>query len=277
MTIPSTLETILASTRQAVAARQAQTPVAALEKGFFFQQPTRSLRQHLTQPGSSGIIAEFKRRSPSKGWIQQGAPVGRITLGYANAGAAAISVLTEEAFFGGSLDDLSIARHMAKCPVLRKDFMVDEYQVLEAKAAGADAILLIAAALPPARLRELGRLAHSLGLEVLLEVHNADELDRALHPDAADLLGVNSRNLHTFEVSLDTALELVAALPASYVPVAESGLTSAADVARLHAAGYRGFLIGELFMRQAQPEAACAALITELQTLIPTADAAAFA
>ncbi|GAB3571151.1 indole-3-glycerol phosphate synthase TrpC [Hymenobacter daeguensis] len=261
------LDTIVAHKRQEVVRRRELVPVKLLETSLYFSSQPLSLRQYLTRPHSSGLIAEFKRKSPSKGWINQYAPVERTTLGYMQAGAAALSVLTDATFFGGKNEDLTIARRFNFCPILRKDFVVDEYQVLEAKSIGADAVLLIAAVLTPQEIDALGRLARSLGLEVLLEVHNADELARSANPTAVSLIGVNNRNLHDFSLSLDTSLALAELIPAEFVKVSESGISTAPAIGRLRAAGYQGFLLGEAFMGQARPERACAALVQEIATL----------
>lgn len=259
------LDTIIAHKRREVADRQGLVPAKLLERSLYMDAQPLSLRRYLLREDLSGIIAEFKRRSPSKGVINQYAPVERTTLGYMQAGAAALSVLTDAEFFGGKNEDLTTARRFNFCPILRKDFVVDEYQILEAKSIGADAVLLIASVLTAEEVLRLGRLARSLGLEVLLEVHNAAELDRTLHPDAVSLVGVNNRNLHDFSVSLDTSGELAERIPNEFVKVTESGLTSAADIEQLRAVGYRGFLIGETFMRHSRPEKACAALVQQLR------------
>ncbi len=264
MSQPTILHQIVAHKRQEVATRRELVPVKLLESSLYFQSQPLSLRRYLLRENGSGLIAEFKRKSPSKGWINQYAPVERTTLGYMQAGAAALSILTDATFFGGKNEDLTTARRFNFCPILRKDFVVDEYQILEAKSIGADAVLLIAAVLAPAEIDALGRLARSLGLEVLLEVHDDAELARSANPDAVDLIGVNNRNLHDFSLSLDTSLALADAIPAEFVKVSESGITSAVAIGQLRAVGYRGFLLGEAFMRHARPEAACAALVQEL-------------
>ena len=269
------LDTIVAHKRQEIAARRELVPIKLLESSLYFKSQPLSLRKYLLREGGSGLIAEFKRKSPSKGWINQYAPVERTTLGYMQAGAAALSILTDTEFFGGKNEDLTTARRFNFCPIIRKDFVVDEYQILEAKSVGADAVLLIAAVLAPAEIEQLGRLARSLGLEVLLEVHDADELARSANADAVDLIGVNNRNLHDFSLSLDTSLGLAAAIPAEFVKISESGISSAAAIGQLREAGYCGFLLGEAFMRHARPERACAALVQEIAAL-PRATAPAF-
>ncbi|WP_375433627.1 indole-3-glycerol phosphate synthase TrpC [uncultured Hymenobacter sp.] len=263
--MPTILDKIITHKRQEVSDRQALVPVKLLEKSLYMDSQPLSLRHYLLRDDLSGIIAEFKRKSPSKGVINAHAPVERTTLGYMQAGASALSVLTDAEFFGGKNEDLTVARRYNFCPILRKDFVVDEYQILEAKSIGADAVLLIAAVLTGEEVLRLGRFAKSLGLEVLLEIHNAEELDKTLHPDAVSLVGVNNRNLHDFSVSLDTSGELAQRIPNDYVKVTESGLSSAADIEALRAVGYRGFLIGETFMRHGRPEKACAALVQQLR------------
>ena len=266
--MPTILDKIILHKRQEVLDRQALVPVKLLEKSLYMDAQPLSLRQYLLRDDLSGIIAEFKRKSPSKGVLNAHAPVERTTLGYMQAGASALSVLTDTEFFGGKNEDLTIARRYNFCPILRKDFVVDEYQILEAKSIGADAVLLIAAVLTGEEVLRLGRFAKSLGLEVLLEIHNAEELDKTLHPDAVSLVGVNNRNLHDFSVSLDTSGELAQRIPNDYVKVTESGLSSAADIEALRTVGYRGFLIGETFMRHGRPEKACAALVQQLRATI---------
>ena len=265
MSTETILDKIITHKRREVAERRSLVPVKKLEQSLYMGSQPLSLRRYLLRDDLSGIIAEFKRKSPSRGFINQYAPVERTTLGYMQAGAAALSILTDTEFFGGQNEDLTTARRYNFCPILRKDFVVDEYQIIEAKSIGADAILLIAAVLSAEEVGRLGRLARSLGLEVLLEVHDAAELNRALHPDAVSLVGVNNRNLHDFSLSLETSEALAEQIPAEFVKVTESGLTSAADIQRLRAAGYRGFLMGEAFMRHSRPEKACAALVQQLQ------------
>ena len=199
------------------------------------------------------IIAEFKRRSPSKGEIRRGADPAATSRAYESAGAAAISVLTEEDYFGGSLDDLRSARKAVSLPILRKDFIADEYQVYESAAAGADAVLLIVAALDDDALVRLRRITEDeLGMDALVEVHTADEMKRAA-ACGAKVIGVNNRDLQTFEVSLDTSAQVVALAPKGAVLISESGIESPADITRLRKLGYRGFLIGESLMRAEDP------------------------
>lgn len=212
-----------------------------------------ALRDALRAPGIN-IIAEFKRRSPSKGEIRAGANLAQITRSYETGGAVAISVLTEEAYFDGSLDDLRTAKSTVKLPVLRKDFIVEDFQVYESAAVGADAILLIVAALEDEILLRLRRVAEEdLGMDALVEVHTSDEMKRAVDAGAT-LIGVNNRDLRTFEVSLQTSLSLAREAPPDALLISESGLNGSEDLKRLHNVGYRGFLIGETLMRADNPE-----------------------
>jgi indole-3-glycerol phosphate synthase len=252
------LETIVAATRTRVAACRDLVPEAALEARVASQAVTRDFRSALSRSGVS-VIAECKRRSPSKGLLRADYdPVG-IARSYEQAGAAAISVLTEPTFFDGALSHLEAVRAAVEIPLLRKDFMVDRYQLLEARAAGADAILLIVAALDDERLMTLRREAESLGLDALVEVHDEAELDRAIAA-GADVIGVNSRNLRTLEVDLEASDRLAARIPTHVVAVAESGLRSREDIDRLAARGYRAFLVGERLMTAADPGAALGAM-----------------
>ncbi|RYY17502.1 MAG: indole-3-glycerol phosphate synthase TrpC [Cytophagaceae bacterium] len=258
------LDKIIAEKRQEVARCEAETPAAALQAQPGFTRPVVSARAALTAAGSSGIIAEFKRRSPSKGLINGTAEAGATTAGYVAAGAAVLSVLTDGPFFGGTPTDLRAAR--AACPstpILRKDFIVSEYQLTEARAMGADLVLLIAACLTPAEVRQFSEFAHGLGLEVLLEVHDENEL-RSHLTDSVDLVGVNNRNLATFATDVDTSARLAALIPDAFVKVAESGLQHASTILALRQAGYQGFLIGETFMKTPDPAAALAGLVGEL-------------
>ncbi len=208
------------------------------------------------------VIAEFKRKSPSKGVIREGAEPGAIARHYQVGGAKAISVLTEADYFDGSLEDLRAVKAVTDLPVLRKDFLFDEYQVFEAAAAGADAILLIVAALKDEELKRLRHLAEvELGMDALVEVHDKEELKRA-ESCGARLIGVNNRNLHTFEVSLSTSVELAKNAPADSVLISESGLRTAGDLKRLADVGYQGFLVGETLMRAAKPDEALQALLS---------------
>lgn len=258
------LDKIITEKRLEVARREAETPAAALQALPPFARPVFSARAALTAAGSSGIIAEFKRRSPSKGLINGRAEAGATTAGYVAAGAAVLSVLTDEPFFGGTPEDLRAARVACPAtPILRKDFIISEYQITEARALGADLILLIASCLTPTEVRQFSRFAHALGLEVLLEVHNEAEL-RSHLTESVDLVGVNNRNLATFATDVATSARLAALIPNHFARVAESGLQHASTILELRQAGYQGFLIGETFMKTANPAAALASLVAEL-------------
>lgn len=258
------LDRIIAEKRIEVAQRRAIVTARELESRPLFDRPVNSATSAIRVTGSSGIIAEFKRKSPSKGLINGTADVSATTQGYVRAGAACLSVLTDEPFFGGTPADLQAARAAnPQTPILRKDFVIDPYQLLEAKAWGADLVLLIAACLTSEEVADLSRFAQGLGMEVLLEVHNAEELDRTLC-DTVDLVGVNNRNLKTFETSVETSIELVDKIPASFVRVTESGLHDATTMIRLREAGYDAFLIGEAFMKTTTPDVALAMLVGQL-------------
>jgi len=260
--IADLLATIVAATRRIVEVRQTEEPLAALAKRAE-GQPSRKGRFEaaLSRLDGFNVIAECKRRSPSKGVLRAAYDPVAIARGYAAAGAAAISVLTEPTFFDGSLDHLIAVRAAVDVPLLRKDFVVSEYQLLEARAAGADAVLLIVAALRPAELKVLHDHARRHGLDVLVEAHDAEELSIAIDAGAR-IIGVNNRNLRTLQVDVHASETLIAKLPAAVIGVSESGLKTAADLTRLKALGYRAFLIGERFMTAADPGAALAELLT---------------
>lgn len=255
------LDDVLASTRRGLAQRKLSTDAAALQRRAAEHSPrgfVRSLRRH--SKSGVAIIAELKKASPSRGVIRADFHVASLAGQLAESGAAALSVLTEEDYFQGSLGNLEQASSAAKIPCLRKDFIVDEFQILESRAACADAILLIAAALDDATLRHLTETAHVHELDVLCEVHNAQELARVLDL-GCEAVGVNNRDLRTFEVKLETSLELADRLPGELLRVAESGIHTPADLARLRAAGFDAFLIGESLMRQPEPGKALAKLL----------------
>lgn len=262
------LDQIIEHKRKEVSDCKRSTSIQALEKAMYYSRKTVSLKEWVRRKDKSGIIAEFKRRSPSKGVINATAPVDRTTRGYADAGASALSVLTDQHFFGGSNEDLINARKINTCPILRKDFTIDEYQISEAKAIGADAILLIASVLRPEESERLTNYAHALGLEVLLEIHNETELRDNLGA-GADLIGVNNRDLKSFAVSLDVSRNLSALIPDGIVKVSESGISQPGAILELREFGYEGFLIGENFMKEASPEKAAAGFIAELYKLPP--------
>lgn len=257
------LSEIIARKRLETEERKTLRPLASLEKRTHFARAPFSLVAALRQKGASGVIAEFKRKSPSKGFIHEGADASLITAGYQSAGASALSVLTDTDYFGGSSADLEAARAAVQCPILRKDFIVDAYQVVEAKSIGADAILLIAACLSAKEIETLGTLAQSLGMEVLCEVHSAEELPKALSK-GVNLVGVNNRDLRTFKTDVATSLELADRIPADFIRVSESGIEDPDTVKQLRAGGYEGFLIGEHFMRHAKPDEAARNFIDQL-------------
>lgn len=251
------LDKIIANKREEVAKARAEVPVEELKKSAYYSRPTLSLRQRLLKEESSGIIAEFKRKSPSKGEIHPGASVEAIVLGYGENGAAGISVLTDTDFFGGCREDLMKAREVNPfTPLLRKDFMIDEYQLYEARAWGADVILLIAANLTPEEILHLSRKARELDLEVLLEIHDQEELERS-PLDFVDIVGVNNRNLKNFaENNVNASLSLITHLPEALVKISESCISRPETVMQLKAVGYQGFLMGENFMKTADPAVA---------------------
>lgn len=258
------LDTIVARKREEVAERKKQRSIADLEKGPFFKNKTLSLKQFIQDETRTGIIAEFKRKSPSKGIINDRVTVEEVTTAYARYGASGISVLTDTAFFGGSLDDL-LAATVNEVPLLRKDFTIDEYQLVEAKAYGAEVILLIAACLSPAEVKNLASVAKGLGLEVLLELHDESELEHIC--GEVDLVGVNNRNLKTFTVDLEHSVRLAGQIGDGFVKVAESGISRVANIRYLKQYGFQGFLVGENFMKEAHPGEAFKNFVTELKAV----------
>lgn len=260
------LDKIIEHKYKEVAERKSLFPTKLLEKSIYFNADTVSLKKYILREDKSDIIAEIKRKSPSKGVINAHVSIERTSIGYMQAGASALSVLTDTDYFGGKNEDLTTARKFNFCPILRKDFTVDEYQIVEAKSIGADAILLIAAALEPVKLKQLAVFAQSLGLETLLEVHNEEELASAVN-EHIDLVGVNNRNLKTFEVSIDTSKSLAPLIPSEFVKVSESGIADPETVMELRSAGFDGFLMGERFMHNSRPEKACAKFIESLSQL----------
>jgi len=256
------LDDIILHKRNEIAFRKERTGTAALEKSALFQRKSLSLREFLLDAGRTGIIAEFKRKSPSKGIINGQADVQEVTRAYADLGASAISVLTDEKFFGGCNEDLTKAR-INEVPLLRKDFVVDEYQLVEAKSIGADAVLLIAACMSPARARQLAAVARSLDLEVLLEIHDEPELGHIC--DEIDLVGVNNRDLKTFTVDINRSVELIRQVPPGKICIAESGISEVETIRYLRKLGFKGFLIGENFMKAPQPAIAFASFVKLLK------------
>ncbi len=260
------LEKIIEHKYKEVEERKSLFPVKLLEQSIYFNSDTVSLKKYILREDKSGIIAEIKRKSPSKGVINAHVSIERTSIGYMQAGASALSILTDTDYFGGKNEDLTIARKFNFCPILRKDFTVDEYQIVEAKSIGADAILLIAAALAPDKLKQLAEFAHSLELETLLEVHNEQELAASLN-EHIDLVGVNNRNLKTFEVSIDASKTLASLIPSNFVKISESGISEPETIMELREAGFQGFLMGERFMQNSRPEKACARFIESLSQM----------
>lgn len=257
------LDKIVKDKRDEVALRKNLIPIKQLESSVLFERQTVSLASNLRH-SKSGIIAEHKRRSPSKSIINNSLNVQDVAKGYEDAGVSGMSVLTDAKYFGGSLDDLLLARASCNLPLLRKEFIIDEYQILEAKAYGADVILLIAAILTKEEIKEFSEFAKSLQLDVLLEVHNEEELNKSIMP-SIDMLGVNNRNLKTFEVSLYTSKTISEMIPNEFVKVSESGISSIEAIKELQPYGYQGFLIGENFMKTDNPGESARNFINDLE------------
>jgi indole-3-glycerol phosphate synthase len=258
------LEKIVQHKQQEVNDLKELYPVKLLEKSLFFESKPVSLKKYIQREDKSGIIAEIKRKSPSKGTINSHVSVEQTSIGYMQAGASGLSVLTDNQFFGGSAEDLKTARIFNFCPILRKDFIIEEYQIIESKSLGADVILLIAAILNKEQIKGFGSLAQSLGMEVLLEVHNEKELEGTIG-DHANLIGVNNRNLKTFETDVNTSKELSSVIPEDFVKVSESGISDPNTIKELKTYGFEGFLIGETFMSHGRPEKAAKEFIEQLK------------
>lgn len=256
------LETIIEYKKSEVRSRKSQFQTAELEKRILFSRPVLSLKDSLLDPTKTGIIGEFKRRSPSKGIINDKVDVVEVTKGYAENGASCLSVLTDEKFFGGSDQDLLSAR-VNRIPILRKDFIIDEYQVIEAKSIGADVILLIAACLSPAEVKRLAATAKGIGLEVLLELHAEEELEHIC--DHTNIIGINNRNLKTFDVDIERSLRMAEQIPLSKLKIAESGISTVEDIFLFKRHGFHGFLIGENFMKAPDPAIAFADFVDRLR------------
>lgn len=254
------LDKIIEEKKTEVALRKEKNPLNVLQFHPYFKRQGLSMKENLLN-SQTGIISEFKRKSPSKGWIHEHASVVDVTEGYDKAGACGISILTDFPFFGGTPQDLTSARPRVNCPILRKDFMIDPYQLYEAKAMGADVILLIASALSVETTKSMAARAHELGLEVLLEIHDESELGHIC--DDVDMVGVNNRNLKTFEVSIVNSLKLVKQIPDRFVKVSESGISSPETVKQLREAGFKGFLMGENFMKNENPSESLANFLSE--------------
>jgi indole-3-glycerol phosphate synthase len=256
------LSKIVEQKKKEISERKELYPVKLLESSPYFDSPTLSMSTYIKRDDKSGIIAEFKKKSPSKPSINLFADVKEVTLGYMQAGASALSVLTDEVFFGGKSEDLATARLYNFCPIIRKDFIIDEYQIIEARSIGSDAILLITEILTKEEVHRLASFANSLGLEVLLELHSEEQLDK--YSPCCQLIGVNNRNLKTFVTSLDFSRDLISKLPTEAVKISESGITSPKEANELRAIGYDGFLIGEQFMKSHNPGLAASTFIEGL-------------
>jgi len=262
MSIVNILEEIISYKKEEIKKRKKESPVQHLENEPGFAREIYSMKKFLLDPEKTGIIAEFKRRSPSKGIINNTATVEAVTKGYTYYGASMISVLTDEPSFGGSSEDLQNAR-FNKVPILRKDFILDPYQLVESRAMGADVILLIAACLQPAETWQLAASAKKLGLEVLLEIHEEKELAHVC--EEVDVVGINNRDLKTFSVDIDRSIRLSERLPVNKLRVAESGIRDVETILRMKTAGFNGFLIGEQFMKTPDPAVAFASFIDQLK------------
>jgi len=257
------LDEIIQNKRKEVEERKLLYPVQLLERSMFYKTECVSLKQYITRPDLSGVIAEYKRKSPSKGIINDTDSVERVSVWYMQAGASALSILTDEKYFGGKNEDLMTARKFNFCPILRKDFVIDEYQIIEAKSIGADAILLIAEALEKDEVLTLAKKAKSIGLEVLMEIHTEDQLEKA--NEFIDIIGVNNRDLKTFKVDIENSIRISSKIPSQFVKISESGISSPEDVKKLKKYGFQGFLIGENFMKSDQPGKACANFLREIK------------
>jgi len=260
------LSKIIARKKEEVTKNKGLFPIKLLEQSTYFNTKVVSLCSYLKRQDKVGIIAEIKRQSPSEGNINKYIDVEQLSIGYMQAGASALSVLTDKEFFGGTNDDLATARKYNFCPILRKEFIIDEYQIVEAKSIGADAILLIAAVQDAEKTRLLAQFARSLGLEVLLEIHDEAELGSHVN-QFIDAIGVNNRNLEDFSVSIETSAVIADQIPVEFTKISESGISSPLSILRLSQMGYDGFLIGSHFMRHAHPHIACGEFIKEVAVL----------
>ncbi|MGI8951042.1 MAG: indole-3-glycerol phosphate synthase TrpC [Chitinophagaceae bacterium] len=256
------LDQIIAYKKVQVKNQKSKKKIVELEQSKFFSRHTFSLKKNLMNENKTGVIAEFKRKSPSKGIINNYADVIEITNAYKKYGASALSILTDEKFFEGNENDLIQAR-INSVPILRKDFIVDEYQVIESKSIGADVILLIAACLTKKQVQQFAALAKKLGLEVLLEIHSQQEFEHIC--DKVDFIGINNRNLKTFEVAINTSFNLIKKIPKEKIVISESGISNIDTIIKLKQAGFKGFLIGEYFMKQVNPAIAFQKFVEELK------------
>jgi indole-3-glycerol phosphate synthase len=261
----NTLQKIIQHKKQEVQEKKELYPIKLLEKSIFFKPTTVSLKKYLLRDDKSGIIAEFKRKSPSKGNINAYANVEHVSISYMQAGASALSVLTDSTFFGGNNKDLETARKFNFCPILRKEFIIDEYQIFESRSIGADAILLIAEILTKEEVQRFSQIAKDLGLEVLFEIHSADQLEKLNH--SIDIVGVNNRNLETFKTNVQNSFSLVEEIPSEFLKISESGINNPVVIHDLKSVGYDGFLIGESFMQSSNPGKACENFVEELKCL----------
>jgi len=248
----NTLEKIVKRKKQEVEVQRSIESVDALQMSDKYKSPCKSTRERLIASDAPAIIAEFKRKSPSKGVINDQADVVRVAHGYEDAGASAVSILTDHDFFGGNIEDIQRVKININCPILRKDFVIDEYQIYETKALGADLILLIAAILTKEEVKKFTQIAQKIGLEVLLEIHSEEEF-KSHYIEQIDILGVNNRDLKNFQTNITTSLNLAAKLPDQQTKISESGISSIDDIDRLTDVGFDGFLIGEQFMKHADP------------------------
>lgn len=266
------LEKIVLEKRKQVQVDKLSVPLELLERSVYFHRACFSLKEFLLREDKSGIITEIKKHSPALGAINPDVNVEKLARGYEQAGASALSVLTDKKFFGGSNADLIQARENTSCPILRKEFVIDEYQVVEAKSIGADAILLIAAVLSRKEIVRFADLAHTLGMEVLLELHAEHELEKVY--DGVDIIGINNRNLETMKIDIATSRTMAKLIPAGFIKISESGIEDPKTVIEMQQAGYNGFLIGGYFMKHPEPEKACAVFILQVNKLKKKTDAA---
>lgn len=259
------LEKIVLEKRKQVQDEKLLFPVELLERSIYYNGECVSLKKYLLRDDKNGIIAEIKKKSPALGPINPHIKIEKLSIGYMQAGASALSVLTDKKFFGGSNADLTTARKFNFCPILRKDFVIDAYQVIEAKSIGADAILLIATILNKEEIIDFTDLAHKLGMEVLLELHAEQELDKMY--EKVDVIGVNNRNLETMKIDIATSRSMAKLIPEGFLKISESGIEDPKIVLELSQLGYNGFLIGSYFMKHPEPEKACAEFIHQINKL----------
>ncbi len=257
------LDKIVNHKKKEVETRKSLYPISLLEKSTFFESPTVSMSKYIKREDKSGIIAEFKRKSPSKPSINLYADVEEVSMSYMQAGASALSVLTDTHFFGGKNEDLTIARRYNFCPILRKDFIIDEYQIVEARSIGADAILLISEILTAEQVKTYTKVAQDLNMEVLMEIHSEKQLDK--YEGNLNIIGVNNRNLDTFVTDIQSSKDLFEKLPQEVTKISESGIHTIDAIHELKTIGYEGFLIGERFMATANPGEACQSFIQQIE------------